>query len=275
MECTFCGKTFNTKSSLNRHKKTTLTCLEKRGIDNTASYLCSACSYRSTHKTNLTHHQHTCTQYILKQAEHKYDEKLQDAKRDWAHEYEIEMKLLQKDLVYKQQEIDRLTAQLDETNARYQRLAELKSTGPMKKADRYAYLQPLELPNDSILVFPTHAANLGIDNMDRFVEEFIRTCLTANDGTIQLAVTDRSRGNCLYRKINGKLESVTLEEFGRYFDMGPYFEWAGNTARSSISDPKQHQRLQNICQIYSDNDEGLRNFVKSMTRILVSKALPW
>jgi hypothetical protein len=274
MECSFCHQTFSTKSNLTNHQKTARKCLRLQGSETHMTYQCTSCPYTTSRNPCLLQHQRTCVAYLLHQKEKEVETKLKNTKSKVLHEYEVEIKLLQKDLSYKQQEIDRLTAQLEGVNARYQRLAEMKPTGPMTKAEKYAYLQPLELASEAMLVFPTHAANLKIDTIQGFTEEFIRMCLTAPDGTIQLALTDRSRGMCTYRNVvTGKLAPIDLTDFGQYFDMGPYFLWAGNTSRSAISDSNQHKRLKSICDIYTNKDTGLRMFVNSMKKLLVSKAL--
>ena len=74
MECKYCNNKFTNSSSLNKHIKYANYCINKRGIQKEADFICKGCNKIFTSKYNLIIHTQTCVLHL----EEKYKLKLEE-----------------------------------------------------------------------------------------------------------------------------------------------------------------------------------------------------
>ena len=95
MECQYCKKILQTKSSLNSHQTKTKYCLQLQGKDQTKGlFLCEGCNKDFHRKLHLTDHIKVCEYCIPKVKELlKKIEILEKEKKDWLQEKKDLVKL--------------------------------------------------------------------------------------------------------------------------------------------------------------------------------------
>ena len=94
LTCTFCNKTYSTKSNLNKHQKTTKSCLLLQNKYCKSNFNCEYCLKKFNKSNALYKHNNICKvkwEIMLKEQEKKYKKKLKEQEEN----YEKKLKELQ------------------------------------------------------------------------------------------------------------------------------------------------------------------------------------
>jgi predicted nucleic acid-binding Zn-ribbon protein len=215
--CDYCNKHFNSKYSLNKHKKTAKFCINIRknnNIDNTEifSYDCEYCSKSFTSNESLNKHLLNCLEKIKK----TFSDEIEQIKKTSS----IEIEHLNKEIIKSKKIINEQENEIIELKMT---IAELTGKNKVYEVDLMKIAMQPRTTNtnnniyNNLSVFDkdvlTERLNSTLQNItaeqlyegQKSVAKILAPCLDNGDGTKMISCSDKSRGTLVSKDKNGNI----------------------------------------------------------------------